>query len=268
MSDSYAVSAPEKPAGLASALAKAQAEFPKIERVRTVKVRSKRTGAEYQFSYAPLDFILNSVRPVLSKHGLSLIQALAQAENGSPAVQTILFHESGDSVEASFPLENIPEAPQELGSLLSYIRRYAVQAILGIATEDDDDANTAEGNEFAFGGAKSVPPARPQGRRGDAASGDNRGGSKSQGAGSSPPEKWLDQTIGFGKHRDQTWRWLAQGSPGGEREGYLMFLVDRIDKEPIREKARVCLKLIAQSANKAEGERAVAPSDAQVPEEF
>jgi len=64
---------------LAKALVAAQAEFPPIERSKDVRVQTK-TGGSYSFSYAPLDAILNSVRPVLTKHGLAVSQLLGHID--------------------------------------------------------------------------------------------------------------------------------------------------------------------------------------------
>lgn len=129
-------------APLNEALAAAQGEFPTIPRDRTVTVET-RTGGSYRFSYAPLDTILNTCRPVLAKHGLAVTQLLEQPNGGRPSIRTELRHKEGGVIGASFPLPNIPENPQQLGSLLTYLRRYAIVALLGIATEEDDDGGQA-----------------------------------------------------------------------------------------------------------------------------
>ena len=122
---------------LNAALATAQGEFPPITRSKTVK-----TGS-FSYSYAPLDAILDACRPVLSKHGLALTQLLESNGTG-PAIRTELRHASGQTVSASFPLPTMPAKPQELGSLLTYLRRYAIVALLGIAAEEDDDGTSAQ----------------------------------------------------------------------------------------------------------------------------
>lgn len=130
---------------LAKALASAQAEFPAIERSKDVRVQTK-TGGSYTFAYAPLDAILNTVRPVLTKHGLAISQLLANV-GGQPALKTMLMHEGGEVIQDSCPLPvNGNISAQEFGSLVTYFRRYALVAALGIATEEDDDGNHASGN--------------------------------------------------------------------------------------------------------------------------
>lgn len=131
---------------LAKALAAAQSEFPPIERSRDVKVTTK-SGGSYTFAYAPLDAILNAVRPALAKNGLAVSQLLANV-NGAPALKTMLLHEGGELLQDSCPLptNGSTMSAQEFGSLVTYLRRYALVAVLGIATEEDDDGNHTSGN--------------------------------------------------------------------------------------------------------------------------
>jgi hypothetical protein len=127
---------------LASALAKAQSEFPKIPRDRTVEVYSQKTGKKYSFAYAPLDTIMERIRPVLKANGLAFMQSL----NGE-SLSTTLLHTSGEWLASDpMPVRVADSGPQALGSAITYARRYALTAILGIVTEDDDDGNAAEGN--------------------------------------------------------------------------------------------------------------------------
>lgn len=124
-------------AALNTALAEAQGEFPALKRERTVSVET-RSGGSYEFSYAPLEAILPVVRPILAKHGLSVVQLL---EPG-PSLRTELRHAKGGVVGGTFPF-GAPESPQALGSMLTYLRRYALVALLGLASEHDDDGNEA-----------------------------------------------------------------------------------------------------------------------------
>jgi hypothetical protein len=116
---------------LAAALAKAQAAFPPIVRDKEVAVRS------YSYKYAPLDAILAAVRDPLATNGLAIAQLLE-----GPDLVTLLLHESGSTLTARTPLPPW-EGVQQYGSMVTYIRRYALTAMLGIATEDDDDGEAA-----------------------------------------------------------------------------------------------------------------------------
>jgi hypothetical protein len=124
---------------LAAALAKAQVAFGPITRSRTVTV-SLKTGGSYKFSYAPLDTILGAVRKPLADNGLALTQLINDNE-----LVTLLIHESGGRLSSRTPLG--PRGTvQDFGSAITYLRRYAVQSMLGIAAEEDDDGNRAAGN--------------------------------------------------------------------------------------------------------------------------
>ena len=125
-------------AELNAALAAAQGEFPPITKTRTVKPGS------YSYNYAPLDVVLAAVRPALTKHGLAITQRLESVhESGDVWLRTELRHRSGGVLGSSFPFRNVPDNPQQFGSLLTYFRRYAIQALLGVATEEDDDGQKA-----------------------------------------------------------------------------------------------------------------------------
>ncbi len=128
---------------LASALAKAQPRFGQIRRTKTVKVRTK-TGGEYTFSYAPLEAVIDAVRVPLAEVGLSLIHPLETTETHVHA-GAMLLHSSGQWIEDVIAVPR-PPAMQELGSILTYLKRYCTQGVLGVQADDDDDGNLADGN--------------------------------------------------------------------------------------------------------------------------
>lgn len=137
----------ESIANLALALSKFQGEVS----------NPKNTAKNPQFNskYAPLQDILALVRPLLSKQGLSLLQSTT-GDLDNVSISTILIHESGEFIETDpFVLKGEQTAKgggkvinvQGAGSMITYIRRYQVSAILGIASEDDDDGNHTSGNK-------------------------------------------------------------------------------------------------------------------------
>lgn len=99
----------------------------------------------FKSKYAPLPDILNDVRPLLASHGLSVIQ-MPGGDGESITVTTTLLHASGEWIESE-PL-TLPSTPdnkgkytaQGAGSAITYGRRYALAAMLGISGEDDDGA--------------------------------------------------------------------------------------------------------------------------------
>lgn len=94
----------------------------------------------FKSHYADLSSILQSVMPLLSANGLALVQPM-KVQDGHTILITKLIHESGESIESEMILP--PHAdPQKYGSLISYYKRYQLQALLGVSTKDeDDDAN-------------------------------------------------------------------------------------------------------------------------------
>ena len=106
---------------------------------------------QFNSKYAPLQDILSLVRPLLSKQGLSILQSTT-GDLENVTISTMLLHESGQFMETEpFILKGEQTAKggvkvlnvQGAGSMITYIRRYQISAILGLASEDDDDGNHA-----------------------------------------------------------------------------------------------------------------------------
>lgn len=129
---------------IAGALAKAQAEMGRVLRDKTAKVQTK-TGGSYSFDYADLASVLDVVKAALSKNGIAVIQA-AGIEGDKVHVETRLAHASGEWIESTLAIKPDDLSPQKIGSAVTYARRYALSAMVGVASEEDDDGNAAEGN--------------------------------------------------------------------------------------------------------------------------
>lgn len=129
---------------ISGALAKAQSEMGRVLRDKTAKVQTK-TGGSYSFDYADLASVLDVVKPALTKHGIAVIQGVS-TEAAAVIVETRLVHESGEWIESALTLKPDDMAPQKVGSAITYARRYALSSMVGVASEEDDDANAAEGN--------------------------------------------------------------------------------------------------------------------------
>lgn len=152
---------------ISKALVAAQEQFPPIHKTKEVEVRTK-TGGKYTFSYSPLEDILTAVRPILNGHGLAVVQ-IAQSGEGTVGVSTCLFHESGQTIQGGAVMAKAPESPQEMGSLITYLRRYSLTAFLGLASEEDDDGNAATGNEVKKSVQAPPKPAPPAAKDGQSA---------------------------------------------------------------------------------------------------
>lgn len=110
----------------------------------------------FKSHYAPLDAILSLVRPILAKNGLVIMQSTG-GDGSYASVTTTILHSSGEYIRSD-PLILRPSKldPQGIGSALTYARRYSLSAILGIAGDDDDDANS-----ISVAPQKAAPKASP-----------------------------------------------------------------------------------------------------------
>jgi hypothetical protein len=131
-----------------AAFFRAKAEFqkrcPPITKSKTARITS-RTGASYSYNYAPLDEIIAKVDPLLSELGFSKSWKQRPEKDGVSA-NCVLSHEMGHEEESGFitmpygAADGRMNPAQLVGSALTYARRYSLLAILGLAPEDDDDA--------------------------------------------------------------------------------------------------------------------------------
>lgn len=105
------------------------------------------TNPHFKSKYSTLDEIINTVKPTLTKNGLAVIQEVT-GDGTNVNIVTRLIHISGEWMETEpLCLKCEKNTPQGQGSATSYGRRYALSAILGISSEDDDDGNHATGNK-------------------------------------------------------------------------------------------------------------------------
>ena len=129
---------------VAAALAKAQATFPEVRKNKHVRVQTRNRGS-YEFDYADLNAILAACKNALTQNQLSVSQLILPNGQGM-VLRTLLMHSSGEFLSSAMFL-NRRENPQELGSEITYMKRYALSSMLGIAADDDDDGNLAAGND-------------------------------------------------------------------------------------------------------------------------
>ena len=101
-----------------------------------------KVNPHFKSRFTSLDAILDATRPVLAKHGLALSQEPV-FEDGMAGVVTRIIHTSGESRESKLILPLRDQSAQGVGSAISYARRYSAAAILGIASDEDDDGQQA-----------------------------------------------------------------------------------------------------------------------------
>ena len=120
---------------IAKALAAAQAEI----------TGAKKSGLNphLKSKYADLEDSWEAIREPLSKNGLSIWQGVVPQDEG-PALRTLLMHESGQWLESIMPMVfKDASNPQVVGTVISYYRRYALKAAVGLYDTDDDGASAA-----------------------------------------------------------------------------------------------------------------------------
>jgi hypothetical protein len=131
---------------LTSALAKAQGVFSNPAK--------EARNPHFNSLYADLASGLNSIREALSANGLAVVQA-PRIDGDVLMLDTRLSHASGQWIEAEYPVCKLGVRQQEIGSAMTYARRYSLFSIVGIAGEDDD------GNA---GSQTAVPGKKPEER--------------------------------------------------------------------------------------------------------
>jgi len=97
----------------------------------------------FKSKYASLAEVIDTVKPILAKHELAVIQLPAYREAIGHVLCTRILHKSGQWIEEEMKLNPIKDDPQGLGSSLTYSRRYSIPGVAMIASEEDDDGNAA-----------------------------------------------------------------------------------------------------------------------------
>jgi hypothetical protein len=137
---------------IAGALAKAQAELKNPAKTAE--------NPHFRNKYADLASGLDTIKPVLSQHGLAFAQ-MTYVEGDMMLLETRLMHAgSGQWLKSVYPVGRFPMKHQEVGSAITYARRYSGFALVGIAgADDDDDGNEAQKADMR---APAKPAAAPR----------------------------------------------------------------------------------------------------------
>jgi hypothetical protein len=127
----------DEPATLEAAFVAAQAEFPAVKR--------DSENPHFKRKYTSLDELVAATRPVLNRYGLGIRQeVVGHPDTGMPVLRTTLLHVGGAEWASELPMLGGATSWQAFGAALTYARRYAWAAMLGIAAEEDDDAAAAQ----------------------------------------------------------------------------------------------------------------------------
>lgn len=194
---------------LAEALAAAQAELKDPAKVKTAKAGS------YTYKYTDIAGVLAEVRPVLSRHGIAVVQGASSEDGRVLKVTTSLLW--GDQREFSSLAWPMPTDIQKLGSAITYLRRYALCAMVGVAADDDDGESAREPRKPARApqgpakseGPPSAGPARGAPPRADTASTGANGGRHP--SFDDAERKWFFGSLPDGLSYDRIKAWCAEG---------------------------------------------------------
>ena len=141
---------------LCAALSKAQGEM--------TPASKDSMNPHFKSKYADLASAWLAAQGPLSRHGLALVQAFGPGEGRDTKIDTRLLHTSGQWIESTltiYAVNQTPQTPQQLGSNITYFRRYSMMAILGIVPDDDDDGNLASRPSPPPAPRPIPPPPRP-----------------------------------------------------------------------------------------------------------
>lgn len=117
------------------------------------------TNPHFKSAYTTLDHMIDETKPLLHKHGLTVMQ-FPGGDGEKVTVRTMILHESGEWIESE-PLILKPTKldPQGAGSAITYARRYSYAAALSLSLGDDDDGNSA--SQAPQKPAQSAPTSQP-----------------------------------------------------------------------------------------------------------
>ncbi len=121
---------------LIKALIAAQQEF--------VPLAKTAENPHFKNKFVPLSEVVATTLPILGRHGLAISQWPTELDGGAPGLVTYLAHESGQTMSHTMPLNAVKADPQGQGSAITYARRYALMAVLGLVGDEDDDAERAQ----------------------------------------------------------------------------------------------------------------------------
>ena len=115
----------------------------KIQNIQKKIGVMKKDTQGYNYKYFDINQLLEKLTPLLHEEGLVMMQPLTNV-NGRPAIQTIIYEQDENSKlgwvivsDTSITLPDLPK-PQDMGSAITYYRRYSLQSLFALEAEDDD----------------------------------------------------------------------------------------------------------------------------------
>jgi hypothetical protein len=109
----------------------------------------------FKSKYADLTSVWDAIRDAFQSEGLAVAQCPRVLDNGANVLETVLMHRSGQWMSSTVPLNPVKNDPQGIGSAITYMRRYALQAMAGVCA-DDDDGEAAQGRKKVNSAGEAV----------------------------------------------------------------------------------------------------------------
>lgn len=133
--------APQVHESLAAALVAFQADMPTVHKGQTARIPGKDGRSGYTYQYADLADVAKIAHPLLARHGLAFTTAPQHLDGVGFVLQGTLRHVSGETDTGVLPITG--RSAQDLGSSLTYLRRYLLGCMTGIVTDEDEDGGMA-----------------------------------------------------------------------------------------------------------------------------
>ena len=120
------------------------------------------TNPFFKMKYSDLGSVMEACKDAFNNHGITVLQPVTTTD-GVTVVSTLLLHESGEYISSSMKVScKNPDNPQEMGSAITYAKRYSLQAIAFIPSEDDDGEMATKPSRPATEPVKAAPtPSTP-----------------------------------------------------------------------------------------------------------
>lgn len=144
---------------LLAALVEVQSELQTIQKGETAQ------GTKFSYKYASLDAIAQEIKPILHNHGVAYMQSVGGLNSNALTLTTRIFNSKGQYIEdtaALPPVNGGSNAAQALGMSITYMRRYALSAMLGITSDEDTDGNGYKTTQTQENQQSQKTPAPPK----------------------------------------------------------------------------------------------------------
>ncbi|HQN47778.1 MAG TPA: ERF family protein [Rugosibacter sp.] len=177
----------------------------------------EKSASGYGYKYAPLHEVWAAIRAPLADNGLAIIQHVVSNEAGCVGVKTILAHTSGGREESTVYADHRQSQGkmsqiQAAGSVVTYLRRYALSAMLGLTSDEDVDGHAEQtkpaGKPPKPASKKPKPPAPDPDLEAAGLGGDGIG--EPPKASPKAIKQWYGQAVAkYGSH-EEAMRWMIE----------------------------------------------------------